>query len=117
MVGGDSEPEAGCLARLHEVLGWLNDYLEETGYVAGTDHYTLADICVVSTLANICNTCDDLGAFPNVNQFMARMANQVPNYALINEQGGKDFGHGYHLRKNAPAHSDYDSSMQSSIGV
>jgi glutathione S-transferase len=32
-----------------KVMGWVNDYIKPTGYVAGTDHMTLADICFMST--------------------------------------------------------------------
>ena len=30
--------------KFKEVMGWLNDLLKPTGYVAGTEHLTVADI-------------------------------------------------------------------------
>ncbi len=35
--------------RFKEVMGWVNDFIKPTGYVAGTKHLTLADVAFVST--------------------------------------------------------------------
>ena len=37
-----AEPEAH--AKLAEALDWFSDMVEATGYAAGTDHLTLADL-------------------------------------------------------------------------
>ena len=48
MFGGD-KPGDDKYERMKEVLGWVNDFIKPTGYVAGTDHLTLADICFAAT--------------------------------------------------------------------
>ena len=39
--------------KLKEVLGWAKDFIAETGYVAGTEKMTLADICFLATLSSM----------------------------------------------------------------
>ena len=36
--------------RFGEVMAWVTAFLEPTGYVAGTDHMTVADLAFVSCL-------------------------------------------------------------------
>merc|ERR1719323_2986274 len=51
--------------RVKEVMGWVNDFIKPTGYVAGTDHMTLADICFAATLSTAVATEHfDLSAYP-----------------------------------------------------
>ena len=35
--------------RFKEVMGWVTDFIKPTGYVAGTDHMTVADIAFIAT--------------------------------------------------------------------
>ena len=37
------------MKRFHEVMGWVRDFIKPTGYVAGTNHMTLADIVFMAT--------------------------------------------------------------------
>ena len=39
--------------RFREVMGWLNDMLKPTGYVAGTDHMTIADISLLARYKSV----------------------------------------------------------------
>jgi hypothetical protein len=48
MFGGATVPQ-DKFDKLDEVLGWIVDFIKPTGYVAGTDHLTIADICFVAT--------------------------------------------------------------------
>ena len=32
-----------------EIMNWVDDFIKDTGYVAGTNHLTLADICFSAT--------------------------------------------------------------------
>ena len=41
---GKDIPE-GAHQKLAEALRWASDMVKETGYAAGTDHITLADLC------------------------------------------------------------------------
>ena len=42
-------PDETTFNKFYEVLGWANDMVKETGYVAGTDHLTVADIAFIAT--------------------------------------------------------------------
>ena len=48
MFGGPV-PGAEKLEKFNEVMGWVNDFLKPTGYVAGTKHLTVADIAFLAT--------------------------------------------------------------------
>jgi len=52
MMGSEKEFPADKLARLHEVLGWVNDYVKEGGFLVGSN-FTLADIVMVATYSTI----------------------------------------------------------------
>ena len=41
---GATKPPAKAIERLIEVLNWVKDFVTPTGFVAGTDYLTLADI-------------------------------------------------------------------------
>lgn len=43
-AAGDAEND-----RFKEVMGWVNDFIKPTGFVAGTDHLTVADISFLAT--------------------------------------------------------------------
>ena len=51
--GGGDTIEKDKYEKLQEVLGWAKDFIAETGYVAGSEKLTLADLCFVSTLSSI----------------------------------------------------------------
>ena len=42
--------------KLKEVLGWAKGFIAETGYVAGTEKLTIADLCFLATLSTIADT-------------------------------------------------------------
>lgn len=95
MFGGATKIEEDKMQRLLEVLGWVNDFLAPTGYVAGTDHLTLADVGVVASLSVLVESglLPDLGAkYPNIPKFMERMNNEIPNIENNNNAGAKMFG-------------------------
>jgi len=54
-MGPESEIAADKLARLHEVLGWTNDYVKEGGFLVGSA-FTLADIIVLASYSTIVAT-------------------------------------------------------------
>jgi len=41
---GATGPDGEAKNRMHEVLGWVADFVKGTGYAAGTNELTLADI-------------------------------------------------------------------------
>jgi hypothetical protein len=52
MMGPESEIAADKLTRLHEVLGWVNDYVKEGGFIVGST-FTLADVIFVGSYSTI----------------------------------------------------------------
>ena len=40
--------------KLAEALGWAAEMVEPTGYAAGTDHITLADLCFLVRASRSC---------------------------------------------------------------
>ena len=50
---GKEDIEKDKYNKLKEVLGWAKDFIAETGYVAGTEKMTIADICFLATLSTI----------------------------------------------------------------
>ena len=44
LARGATEPPQKAIEHLVEVLHWVKEFLGPTGFVAGTDHLTLADI-------------------------------------------------------------------------
>ena len=41
------------MAKMHEVLGWVSDFVEVTGYAAGTNTLTIADLCFTATISTL----------------------------------------------------------------
>ena len=50
MFGGQ-KVEDDKYEKVKEVMGWVSDMIKPTGYVAGTSHLTIADICFVATIS------------------------------------------------------------------
>ena len=53
LFGKEDPGREGKEKHFHKVMGWVRDFLEPTGYVAGTDHLTVADLAFVATYSNI----------------------------------------------------------------
>ena len=49
MFYGKPAPGKDKMDKFNEVMGWVEDFIKPTGYVAGTDHMTVADIAWVAT--------------------------------------------------------------------
>ena len=85
---GDNE-----LKRFHEVMGWVEDFLKPTGYVAGTKHLTVADLAFLSTYSSIVAlNYFDLSAYPKTNAWFEKVKGQVPNYERACGEGASEFG-------------------------
>ena len=72
--GGDSI-EKEKWEKLQEVLGWANGFVKETGYVAGTEKITLADLCFLSTLSSVAaaGSTNELDAKHYLNRYLKYM--------------------------------------------
>ena len=53
LFGKEDPGREGKEKHFHKVMGWVRDFLEPTGYVAGTDHLTVADLAFVATYSTI----------------------------------------------------------------
>lgn len=51
-MGPATEVGPDQLARMKEVLGWVHDFAKE-GFVAGTNDFTVADICFIATYSTL----------------------------------------------------------------
>ena len=49
LMFGGTKPGPEKLEKFKEVMGWVNDFIKPTGYVAGTNHLTVADIAFLAT--------------------------------------------------------------------
>jgi len=80
--------------KLKEVLGWAKDFIAETGYVAGTEKMTLADICFLATLSSMmaAGAADFDKDYPELKSYCEKVSSQIPNYAKANGDGATVFG-------------------------
>jgi len=100
MFGGPT-PGPDKHDKFKEVMGWVNDFIKATGYVAGTDHLTVADLAFVATYATI-EACGnfDLTPYAETNAWFEKMKKEIPNYEKANGEGAAGFG-GWFKSKNA----------------
>ena len=79
--------------KFKEVMGWVNDFVKKTGYVAGTDHLTVADLAFLATYATIVETGQfDLEPYAEVKAWFEKVKSEVPNYEKANHEGATAFG-------------------------
>lgn len=87
------KPGPDTLEKFKEVMGWVNDYIKPTGYVAGTDHLTVADLCFLATFATVVATeYFDLAPYTETNAWFEKLKKEVPNYEKANGEGTAAFG-------------------------
>jgi len=97
VFGGVDKLEEEKVKKFEEVLGWVNGWVE-SGFVAGTDHLTVADISIASTLETILQTLEHAEfvkdfdtKYANLKPYMKRVSEAVPNYEKVNVAGAKGF--------------------------
>merc|ERR1711997_624027 len=75
--------------KLEEVLGWAKDFIATTGYVAGTEKLTLADLCFLATLTSVSATgiVDFEKDHPELKNYCDKISAAVPNYTKANGDG------------------------------
>ena len=87
MFGGQKTPDESKKPRLKEVLGWLEEYVKPTGFIAGTHHATVADfVCMVSfsTIEVTKKLFVDLDEFPVAKEWAGKIKKLVPHYEKAN---------------------------------
>ena len=89
--------------KFKEVMGWVEDFLKPTGYAAGTDSMTVADIAWVATFRYECDSNVlyvtlinglklylystvfatehfDMSVYPTTNAWFEKIKGEIPNY-------------------------------------
>ncbi|CAB4055392.1 GST [Lepeophtheirus salmonis] len=86
--------------KLKEVLGWANDMVKETGFAAGTEEMTIADIAWVATYSSI-KEADviDLVPYKELDAWFTKCVALIPNYETCNGKGAKGFGDFYKSKR------------------
>jgi glutathione S-transferase len=87
------QPQQKHHDRLHEVLGWLDSFVADDKFAAGTAEMTLADIALVATFSTI-KACGvtDLSKYANTEKWLAKCEGLIPNYAKANGEGAEAMG-------------------------
>ena len=82
MFGGD-KPGQDKFDKLKEVLGWLETFVAEDKFSAGTDCITVGDLALLATYSTM-KAADlagiDLSTFPNCEAWFEKCCKLVPNY-------------------------------------
>ena len=88
--GTPTKPES--IEKLKEVLGFLEGYVADGKFAAGTAGITLGDLPLVATYATIKPTgIIDLSAFPNCEAWFEKCKAVIPNYEKSNGEGAAAF--------------------------
>merc|ERR1712088_1236936 len=95
----DAETRARVDQRLYfdmlkEVLGWLETFVAEDKFSAGTDCITLGDLALLATYSTMkaSELADlDLSTFPNCEAWFEKCCKLVPNYEKANGEGAAAF--------------------------
>jgi len=83
-----------------EAMGWVNDFIKPTGYVGGTDHLTVADLCFLATYATIvASEHFDLTPYAETNAWFEKVKKEIPNYEKANGEGATAFGGWFKSKK------------------
>ena len=89
------------MVRLYEVLGWTVDFISQTGFAAGTNELTLADIAFMATLSTIISTGivpDFNDRFPELKAYVRTISKLIPGIETANNEGAYEFGEKAKLR-------------------
>ena len=85
MFGGE-KPGQDKFDKLKEVLGWLETFVADDKFSAGTDCITLGDLALLATYSTM-KAADlagiDLSTFPNCEAWFEKCCKLVPNYEKV----------------------------------
>ena len=95
MFKGNKDIPAPNQDKLKEAMGWIEDYLKPTGFVAGTESMSVADLSLLATYSSMeqCkNVYINLEDFPESKKWAEKMKKLMPDYEKACGAGAKDFG-------------------------
>lgn len=81
--------------KLREVLGWLDGYVADGKFAAGTDSITVADLSLVATFSTFMGTAAlhkdliDVSEFKNAVAWFEKCKGVIPNYEKADGEGAK----------------------------
>jgi len=79
--------------KFKEVLGWVNDFVADGKFAAGTDKITLGDLSLLATYSTIkASGCVDLSSYANLEAWFEKCKGLIPNYEKANGEGADAFG-------------------------
>eukprot|EP00095_Tigriopus_kingsejongensis_P001406 maker-scaffold229_size244821-snap-gene-1.17 protein:Tk01406 transcript:maker-scaffold229_size244821-snap-gene-1.17-mRNA-1 annotation:"glutathione s-transferase delta-epsilon 2" len=95
----NKESPQSAFDKMKEVLGWVNDMIKPTGYVAGTDKMTLADVAFLATHSSLVATgAIDVSEYPELAAWFEKMKGEIKNYEKANGKGAALFGSWYTVK-------------------
>merc|ERR1711862_310628 len=98
MFGGD-KPGQDKVDKLKEVLGWVDGFVAEDKFCAGTSNLTIADIAFVATYSSLKAAAGvggvDLSTYTNIESWFDKCIKLIPNYEKANGEGATAFGEIY----------------------
>jgi len=82
--------------KLDEVLGWLNDWVSDDKFSAGTTDMTIADISLMATFSTLkASECHDTSKYTEIEKWFTKCKALIPNYEKANGEGAVFFGDWY----------------------
>jgi len=92
MFGGPM-PGDDKFEKLKEVLGWVEGFVADNKFAAGTDWMTIGDISLLATYSTLKEAgLGDLQNFPNMKTWFEKCCKLIPNYQVANGNGAEEFG-------------------------
>ncbi|KAM3968083.1 glutathione S-transferase delta 3 [Aphomia sociella] len=89
-IFGGVKPDEALLKKLEEALVFLNTFLKDHKYAAGSD-LTLADLSLVATVSTIDAVGISLKEYPNILKWFELVKSTAPGYEEANEKGIQQF--------------------------
>lgn len=84
MFGGEAKPEN--LKKCENAMELLNGFLEKSGFVAGTEEMSIADIVIFASVSTFEIAGFDFSAYPKVEEWLEMMKESAPGRET-NEEG------------------------------
>merc|ERR1712013_802318 len=92
MFGGPL-PGNDKFEKLKEVLGWVEGFVADNKFAAGTDWITIGDISLLATYSTVKEAgLGDLQNYPNMKTWFEKCCKLIPNYQVANGNGAEEFG-------------------------
>nr|AHC08047.1 epsilon glutathione S-transferase [Locusta migratoria] len=87
---GKTSVEDSVKASAYEAIGFLEKFLEPSGWVAG-DHLTIADVACAVTATSMQAIGLDFSGYPKTKDWIER-CKKIPGFQEANEEGAEIFG-------------------------